>query len=134
MRIDGVDTQNRERRGQHQRNGPPRRSESRGTAHHPQHNAPRQHGSEPARDRRVRNGHQIVSTGQAHQPRLQDKRERRMHQGKIPIGHLPERYAPARIEQIAKIPQHGNPRVLPAHKSRGAQKQQGGRDKISQPP
>ena len=66
--------------------------------------------------------------------RLNQKRARRMNEGKIAIRHLPERDAQAGIEGIAYVPEDSNVRVLPENDGGTGKEEQAGGDVVAQVP
>ena len=72
--------------------------------------------------------------GEADDDGLNEKRERRMGEGKVAIRHLAERNAGCGVEHVAQVPQDCNVRVLTENHPSRCGKEHGGREKVSATP
>jgi len=65
---------------------------------------------------------------------LDEKREWRVGQGKVAVGHLTEGNAFRGVEDVAEIEEHRDVRVPPEHHARGRGKKRRSREPVAQRP
>ena len=80
-----------------------------------QRDPPREHRAQPSDRRGVEHVMKKDAARQTNDRSLNQKRERRMCQGKVPIRHLAQSNARRGVENVAQIEQDRDVRVLPQH-------------------
>ncbi len=128
---DAVDAQENERRGEQQSQRP------RGgyaPAQRGQRDSPRQHRAQAAGDRDIEHVVKKDPARQADDRGLDEKRERRVRQGEVAIGHLAEGDALRGVENVAEIEEHRDVRILPKHHAGSRGKKRRSRKPVAQRP
>jgi len=109
-RQDAISAQDGQRRGQQQRDSPRRAQPSTQCR---QHDPPGQHRSQGADHCGVENVMEEYPSAEANEGGLNQKRERRVSQRKIPIRRLAQRDAEGCVQNVARIPKDREMRILP---------------------
>ena len=74
------------------------------------------------------------TTGKTNNCGLREKRERRMREGKVAVGHLTERDALSSVENVAEIEENGYVCILPEDNGCRCEKKPGSAEPIAQCP